>query len=463
MHSSPWQVRGVLQKIFLNLFYLYTPFEDFINLTLRKLIKKGTVPFFLFFTFLESKEMENLECIFCERKYPLDIFNLFCPVCGEPMLWSSPLKKRAFHLEKEAPLEKFLDFLPLGKIDLNLSLGEGNTPLLKLSRLMKSSSLSPVFIKNEAVNPSASFKDRGTAVAIQKAVSLGMRRIGTVSTGNMAFSTAAYGAKAGLETFVLLKEDCSREKILAAGVHNSVLVKVKGDYGKLFYESFSLGRKYKIYFMNSVDPFRIEGYKITGFEIYFQLQRHAPRFIFVPVSSGGHLTGLVRAFLDLKQNRFIQDFPTFIGVQAQGCAPVAKAYSSGKTKVERIKKAKTICHSISNPNPPGGNIALKLIQENKGMIISVSDGEILEAQRMLAEIEGIFCEPSSATVLAGLLKLSKKLKLKAGDQTVLVITGSGLKTMSVLDTSRINIHQASLPDLENTIRLILQRSRSART
>jgi len=403
--------------------------------------------------------MENLKCIFCERKYPLDVFNPFCPVCGEPMLCDSPLKKRAFRLEKESPLEKFLDFLPLKKIDLNLSLGEGKTPLLKLSRLMKEFGLSPVFIKNEAVNPTLSFKDRGTAVAVQKAVSLGLRRIGTVSTGNMALSTAAYGAKAGLETYVLLKEDCSAEKILAAAVHHPILVKVKGDYGKLFYQSFSLGIKHKIYFMNSVDPFRIEGYKITGFEIYLQLQSHGPRFIFVPVSSGGHLIGLLRAFLDLKQNRFIKYFPTFIGVQAQGCAPLAKAYSSGKSKVERIKKAKTICHSISNPYPPGGNIALKLIRENKGMIIGVSDGEILKAQKMLAEIEGIFCEPSSATVLAGLLKLSKKLKTKAEDQTVLVITGSGLKTMSFLDTSRINIHQASLPDLENTISLIIERSR----
>jgi threonine synthase len=404
---------------------------------------------------LEQKEMENLECIFCKKKHPLDVFKPFCPVCGEPMLWAINKKKKKFNLNKESSLEKFLDFLPLGKIDLNLSLGEGNTPLLKLSRLMKSFSLSTVFIKNEAVNPSASFKDRGTAVAIQKAVSLGLRRIGTVSTGNMAFSTAAYGAKAGLETFILLKEDCSSEKILAAGVHKPVLVKVKGDYGKLFYESFSLGRKHNIYFMNSVDPFRIEGYKITGFEIYLQLQSHAPKFIFVPVSSGGHLIGLARAFLDLKQNGFIQNFPTFIGVQAQGCAPVAKAYSSGKMKVERIKKAKTIAHSISNPDPPGGNIALKLIRENKGMIISVSDGEILEAQIMLAEIEGIFCEPSSATVLAGLLKLSKKLKLKAEDQTVLVITGSGLKTMGDVDASKIDVRQAFLLTLEKTISAFL--------
>ncbi len=405
--------------------------------------------------------MENLECIFCQKKYPLDVFNPFCPVCREPLLWNSSRKKKNIFLLREHPLEKFLDFLPLKKIDFNLSLGEGNTPLIRLSRLMKNFGLSPLFVKNEAVNPTSSFKDRGTAVAVQKAVSLRIQRIGTVSTGNMAFSTAAYGAKAGLETFIFLKEGCSPEKVLASSVHNPALVTVRGDYGKLFDESFSLGRKHNIYFMNSVDPFRIEGYKITGFEIYLQLQSRAPRFIFVPVSSGGHLIGLMRAFLDLKQNGFIQALPTFVGVQAQGCAPLAKAYSSAKTKAVRIKKAKTIAHSISNPDPPGAKIALKLVQENAGMIISVSDEEILRAQKTLAELEGIFCEPASAAVLAGLLKLSRKSMFKAEDQIVLVITGSGLKTMNVLDTSRITIHQATLPSLENTISLILEQTPSA--
>ena len=360
-------------------------------------------------------------------------------------------------MEKASPLERFLDFLPLSKVDQALSLGEGNTPLLNLKRLMKKFNLPPVFLKNETINPTSSFKDRGTVVAVQKAVSLGIGRIGTVSTGNMASSTAAYGARAGLKTFLLLKEDSSPQKILAAAMHTPVLVKVKGDYGKLFHESFSLGRKHNIYFMNSVDPFRIEGYKITSFEIFLQLKSQFPKFIFVPVSSGGHLIGLIKAFLDLKQEGFIKELPTFIGVQAQGCSPISKAYATGKLKVERIKKAKTIAHSISNPDPPGGNILLRLIQENKGMIIDVSAEEILKAQKTLAELEGIFCEPSSATTLAGLLILSRKLKLKAEDQIVLVITGSGLKTMDDLDSSKINIYQASLPSLEKTISSLVER------
>lgn len=393
--------------------------------------------------------MENLECVFCRSEYPLDVFNPFCPECKEPMLIPSPEKKREFHLEKELLLEKFLDFLPLKEVNRNLTLGEGNTPLLKLNRLMEKYSLPEVFIKNETVNPTSSFKDRGTAVALQKALSLGVRRIGTVSTGNMASSTAAYGAKAGLKTIVLLKEDTSPAKLLAAGFHSPLLIKVRGDYGKLFDESFSIGKKHNIYFMNSVDPLRIEGYKLTGFEIFLQLKNQAPSFIFVPVSSGGHLIGLIRAFLDLKWEGWIKNFPTFVGVQARGCSPITRAYASGKPKVKRIRKAETIAHSISNPDPPGGNILLKLVRETNGIMLDVSDREILKAQKILAELEGIFCEPASATTLAGLL--SGKVKVSSNNQVVLVITGSGLKTMDSIKTQKISLHQVSLCSLEKTI------------
>jgi threonine synthase len=354
----------------------------------------------------------------------------------------------------------------LSKINPNLSLGEGNTPRIQLDRLKEDFDLPPVFIKNEMVNPVACFKDRGTVVAVQKAISLGIKRIGTVSTGNMASSTAAYGAKGGLETFVLLKEDITPDKLLMTSMYNPVLVKVKGDYGELFHKSFSVGRKHNIYFMNSVDPFRIEGYKVTGFEIFLQSESRIPRYIFTPMSSGAHLIGLMKAFLDLKKEGLIERLPTFVGVQAHGCSPIAQAahgcspiaqaYSSGKSKVKRIRKGKTIAQSISNPDPAGGNIVLKLIQENSGIILDVSDKEILEAQKMLAELEGIFCEPASATALAGLLKLSGQVKLEENDPIVLVITGSGLKAMNVLEPSKINVREASLSGLEKTFSSILE-------
>jgi threonine synthase len=271
----------------------------------------------------------------------------------------------------------------------------------------------------------------------------------------MASSTAAFGARAGLKTLVLLKEDTPLDKSLTAAIHNPVLIKVEGDYGDLFSKSFSVGKKHGIYFMNSVDPFRIEGYKVTGYEIFLQLKHRIPRFLIVPVSAGGHLIGLMRAFMDLKQEGIIQDLPKIVGVQARGCSPIVQAYASGNPQVIRIKKAETIAHAISNPDPPGGNIALKLIRDTKGMLIDVTDGDIQESQRMLAELEGIFCQPASATALAGLLKLSQNIGLKGKDSIVLVLTGSGLKATEALDSSKRDALHSSLSNLESTIGSLL--------
>ncbi len=398
--------------------------------------------------------MENLECIFCQKTYPLDLSFPFCPECEEPLLISYPSQKRKFFFQRKG-LGKYIDFLPLREIDHDLMLGEGNTPLLRLNRIEEKLNLSSILVKNETTNPTHSFKDRGSVIAVQKAASLGVDRIGTVSTGNMAVSTAAYGARAGLKTYVLLKEDISQEKLLPAALFQPIIVKVQGDYGHLFRQSYVLGQKLKIYFMNSTDPFRIEGYKVTGFEIYLQLKKQAPQYIFVPLSSGGHLIGLMRAFLDLKLVGLIQNYPTFVGVQAKGCSPLAQAYAQRKSKFKRIAKAATIAQAISNPDPPGGNLVLKMIRENKGIIIDVSDEEILSAQEMLTEEEGLVCQPASAAALAALLKLSENMEFESHDKIVLIITGSGSKAIPALKSIELNIHQTSLSDLEKTMNSLL--------
>jgi threonine synthase len=367
------------------------------------------------------------------------------------MLFALSRQKRNFALDRNLSLEKFLDFLPLKKVDKKMSLGEGNTPLVPLPRLIQKYGLPQVLAKNESMNPTGSFKDRGTSVAIQKACSAGLKRIGTVSTGNMAASTAAYGARAGLKTLAFLKEDSTPEKMLSTGIHGPVLLQVKGDYGRLFKKSYEIGRKHNLFFINSIDPLRIEGYKITGFEIFLQLGSRAPRYIIVPVSSGGHLIGLIRSHQDLRQEGLIQDLPIFVGVQAKGCSPLARAYAQGKSKFRKLSKAETIAHAISNPSPPGGNLVLRLIRETGGLIMAVSDKEILAAQRELAEYEGIFADPASATTLAGLINLSKNRKFQPQDEVVLVITGSGLKSMETLEKHGIPVLRTSLENIEKTL------------
>jgi len=400
--------------------------------------------------------MEKLECLFCAKAFPLDIFRPFCPVCGEPLIvHRASDRPRAFHPEGRLAIEIFRDFLPLKKIDPQLSLGEGDTPFLELSRLGTKFDLPPVFAKNEAQNPTGSFKDRGTVVAVHKARELGLGRIGTISTGNMAGSTAAYAAKAGMKSVIFVKEDTPREKLLAAGLYGPLLIKVKGDYGELFRKSFDVGRTHGIYFMNSVDPFRIAGYKTAGFEIFLQSGGKAPDYVFVPVSAGGHLIGLMLAFQDLRAEKLISRMPVFVAVQASGCAPLARAFARGKETPAAVSNPRTIAHAISNPTPPGGRLVLKLVRENRGMILGVSEAEILRAHRLLADHEGLLCDPASATALAGFLRLHRQKRFKARDRSVLVITGSGLKALEAVESSRIDFHETTVDRLEKYVASVI--------
>jgi threonine synthase len=397
--------------------------------------------------------MDRVACLFCRKDFPHDPFSPFCPDCAEPLFLAPRPRSRApaIHSERSHPLDVFADFLPLEAFDPALSLGEGQTPLVRLGAQGRRLGLTSVFAKNEAQNPTASFKDRGTAVAVQKAVSLGFRKMGTVSTGNMAASTAAYGARAGLETVVLLKEGTSSASLRAAGIFGPILVQVRGDYGRLFYDSLRIGRALGVYFMNSIDPFRVEGYKVTGFEMYLELGRRAPTHIFVPLSSGGHFLGLMRAYEDLERAGLVSGFPTFVGVQAEGCAPLARAFDAGLLKYERLKEARTIAHAISNPAPPAGNAVLKMVRDRGGLIVSVSDEEMISAQRELAATEGLFCQPESAVTLAALAKLRGRNRIPEDSQTVLVLTGGGLKAPQALESLPLEVDEVGLDGLESRL------------
>jgi threonine synthase len=406
-------------------------------------IKLGTI------SSLET-DMGRLECRFCEKDFAYDPFSPFCPDCREPLLVPSPEKPRAFHPDKALSLDRFREFLPLPEIDPALSLGEGSTPLLALDRLSAKLGLPALFAKNETMNPTLSFKDRGTAVAVQNARRMGFKRIGTVSTGNMAASTAAYGARAGLETIVLLKEGTPEENILMAGIHRPRLIVVEGDYGRLFRESLVLGRKHGILFMNSIDPFRIEGYKLTGFEIFLQTGGRIPDYLFLPLSSGGHLVGLLKSFIELKQLGFADRIPVVVGVQAEGCAPLARAFAAGAPRFSPFENPGTIAHAISNPHPPAGNLVLKMMKEQGGLITAVSDREMLKAQGLLAS-EGLFCQPDSATTLAALVNLTRSKVVPRDAAAVLVVTGSGLKNLKVLEGSPLPRLRVTLAGLEDAL------------
>lgn len=395
--------------------------------------------------------MDKFECLFCGAARAADVFSILCPDCREPMLVRREARPRSVHPEAGTAAERWRDFLPLDAGSPDPGLGEGSTPLIPLARLGRETGLTSLFAKDETRNPTGSFKDRGTAVAVRKAVALGFRRIGTVSTGNMAASTAAYGARIGLRTIVLLKEDSSPAALRGAGIFGPLLISVAGDYGRLFHDSLAIGRELGVYFMNSVDPYRIEGYKVAGFEIFEALRGLVPKFVILPVSAGGHFLGWVRAFEDLRAAGLADRVPTFVGVQAEGCAPLARAFSLGRERYERLSRGETLAHAISNPAPPAGNAVLRKVAEHGGILLAVSDQDMLAAQARLAAEEGLFVQPESATTLAACLRLAREGRIRRDDAVVLVPTGGGLKALEVLEPRPLEVHRLALDGLAESL------------
>jgi len=378
---------------------------------------------------------------------------LRCPICGRE--YDRPVQRCEcnepveFELLNGEPYigktiwERFYDFWPVEPA-LELSLGEGDTPLIK-SKLGEELGVR-LYLKNETVNPTWSFKDRGTFLAMSYALKAGYKTVGTVSTGNMAASVSAYASRFGLNAKILVSESASNEKLKAVSVYGADVIRVKGDYGRLYFESLKLGESLGIYFMNSDNPFRVEGYKGIAFEIAEEV---TPDYVLIPTSSGGLFRGVAKGFIELKESGLIEELPTLVAVQAEGCSPICRAFKEGKEKIERFERPKTIAKAIANPYPPSGNAVLKLLREFGWLCVAVSDDKIREAQRKLAG-EGLFVQPASATGIAALRKLVEKGRIEEGAKVVSILTGSGLRTLSQAKGG--TIRECPLESLENCLR-----------
>ena len=365
-------------------------------------------------------------CTACGRRFPLDEHHQRCPVCNEP-LWLEIMRGK---VGNGNVWERYRDFYTI-PLNMNFSLGEGDTPLIKMEMYRND-----VYLKNETVNPTWSFKDRGTFVAINRAIQMGFERIGVVSTGNMAASVAAYGAHAGLDTFVLVSSHISKDKIFQIMPYGAKILEVDGDYGELYFKSLEIGKRKGIYFMNSDDPFRVEGYKTIAYELAESAELD---YVLVPTSSGGLFRGIYKGFLELKESGLIDKIPEMVAVQAEGCSPICSSYP--QDKIERFGNPSTIAHAIENPYPPSGNAVLRIVKEHEWKCVKVEDEEIIKAQKELAH-NGIFVQPASATTLAAL----KKLNLN-NSRVALILTGSGLKMKSIEYNDEIS--SCSIDDLEN--------------
>ena len=392
-------------------------------------------------------------CTGCQKEYPLDRVFPRCDDCFEPLevKISSPKPFLKDRISFSGNIIKhYHSFYSFKEINERLSLYEGFTPLIKSNSLSQLLGLDSVYIKNETVNPTWSFKDRGTYTALQHALSLGYNSVGTISSGNMGVSVAAYGARAGIKTIILVSSELPQEKLNPILIYEPILIRVKGDYSKIYYESLKIGQELGIYFLNSDIPFRVEGSKSIAFEICEQLNYSVPDYVVIPTSSGGNARGIIKGFLEFYEQKLISKLPGIVAVQLEGCAPIYQAWINKKDRISAVQNPHAIDNAIANPFPPSGNELLRKLRKYDGLVAAVSDQEALQGQLMLAK-EGIFVQPAAAVSVAAIKKLKKEGIINRQSRCVTLVTGAGLKYSGILKKQKFSFSTGLLEDLKGII------------
>ncbi|MBI2265237.1 MAG: threonine synthase [Armatimonadetes bacterium] len=314
-------------------------------------------------------------------------------------------------------IEEYAAFLPVSPETPRVTLLEGNTPLVPAVFLGKNAGVS-VHLKIEGMNPTGSFKDRGMALAVAKALEEGKSAVLCASTGNTAASAAAYAARTGLRCWVVLPEGkVALGKVAQAVVYGAQILQVPGDFDSALKLVRQAAERLPIALVNSVNPYRIEGQKTASFEVT-QALGHPPEALVLPVGNAGNITAYWKGFTELARS---QDFscPRMCGIQAEGAAPLVKG--------ARVSDPETVATAIRIGNPASWDGAVRAAKDSGGTFQAVSDQEILAAYRILADKEGIFAEPASAAAAAGFLKLVDQGYFRKGARVVIILTGHGLK------------------------------------
>lgn len=317
-------------------------------------------------------------------------------------------------------INKYRNFLPVTDETPVVTLLEGNTPLIRAVNLGRKIGLDlDLYFKFEGLNPTGSFKDRGMTLALSKAVESGSRAVICASTGNTSASAAAYAARAGIKAIVLIPEGkIALGKLSQAMVHGAYVIQLDGNFDEALSIVKSLVTEYPITLVNSINPFRLEGQKTAAFEICDHLGS-APEYHVLPVGNAGNITAYWKGYKEYSRAHKIKTLPVMLGFQAAGAAPLIL----GKP----VERPETIATAIRIGNPASWKPALAAKEESGGRIESVTDEEILDAYRLLAVTEGVFCEPASAATLAGVIKLFDERYFRSGARVVCTLTGTGLK------------------------------------
>jgi len=378
---------------------------------------------------------ESLRCKECKTTYPLEA-QYVCEQCFGPLevayasrSGTGPDELRRRIQAGPHSLWRYADFLPV-KNPPRGTLPAGWTPLLRADRLAEQLGLEEVWIKNDAANPTHSFKDRVVSVALARARELGFQTIACASTGNLANAVAAHAASAGLESYVFIPWDLEEQKVLATGVYGTNLVSVRGNYDDVNRLCTELSGEHEWAFVNiNMRPYYAEGSKTLAFETAEQLGFELPDRVVCPIASGSLFTKIARGFQEWIELGLLEGRqPIFNGAQATGCSPVASAFAAGQDFCRPVKPD-TIAKSLAIGNPADGPYALELARRTGGSIDSVTDDEIRDGIRLLAQTTGIFTETAGGVTVAVLAKLAERGDIDPSERVVAYITGEGLKTL----------------------------------
>ncbi|MFB0900828.1 MAG: threonine synthase [Dehalococcoidia bacterium] len=378
-----------------------------------------------------------LKCRECGRKFEL-LAIYSCEFCFGPLEVDYDYDQIKAKISKESiangpsSLWRYEDLLPCDT-SFKVDIGAGFTPLIKSQSLAKHLGLKNLWIKNDTVNPTWSFKDRVVSIAIARARQFGYQDLACASTGNLANSVSAHAAKAGMRALVFMPDDLESGKVIGSLVYNPILTMVDGNYDDVNRLCTELAASNNWAFVNiNMRPYYAEGSRTLAFEVAEQLGWRAPDHCVVPMASGSLFTKIWKGFKELQHIGLINNLDTRMsGAQATGCSPISKAFQEG-TKNFVPQKPNTIARSLAIGNPADGYYALKVMEETDGSAEMASDAEIVQGIKLLAETEGIFAETAGGVSVACLKKLVESGVISTDEETVLFITGAGLKTVEAV-------------------------------
>ena len=384
----------------------------------------------------------NLKCSYCGAEYSAEEVQTTCKACGKVLLAQYDLESAKKDINKDVILRrpqnmwKWFEIMPVRNPENVVTLGEGCTPLLPALRLGKKWGAQKLFIKEEGLNPTGSFKARGMGAAVSKAKELGVKAIGAPSAGNAASALSAYGARAGMDIYVFMPQDVPDMMRKEGMMYGANVYLVKGlinDCGKIV-RTLSPDRGW--FDVSTLkEPYRIEGKKTMGYELAEQLRWQLPDALFYPAGGGVGLIGMWKAFEEMEALGWIgAKRPKMIVVQAAGCAPVVRAFERGERRSEFWKDAHTAASGLRVPKPLGDFLMLDAVRASGGTAIAVSDDEMLDAGLELGAAEGIFAAPEGAACVAAVRKLLDNGFLKREERIVLYNTGAGLKYLEAYST-----------------------------